>query len=291
MLEATLEQLAPPSELQEAPSTEEAPPQEEALEPSSDLQEFLQSQGLAEAESQDEPSGDSTEDEDEAWIASLPEDQRERARTLVEAKRETQLQQEQAEQGRKQQVSQAQRQRYQNVQAALGQYLEQFTTGQREFTAEDAQRIRNTFNNYNNDILAILREEPETIQNETRSSFLAGLSQAAQTVLPASQGKAFKDKQFKSSADFLKEVISAARADYVSAKEQKAKVAEALLKYENELIKKGKLTGPAARGVGTNNVARVTGKRTPAEIIDDPDSSFEDKDEAFKSLYGISYPR
>ena len=295
-MEATLqEQLeAPLSESPETtPSTQEAPPEQEVLQPSTELQEFLQSQGLAEESKPDGTPSDGEDgvDEDEQWVASLPENQQAKARELLETKRETRRQEDEAKETARLRGLETQRNRYANTQAALDAYFQPVISGQREFSSEDLQRLKATFNNYNNDILALVREEPQALQERARQSFLGSLTKAAVSVLPASQKEAIEKGDFKSPDDFLKKVVAAARDGWDSPATTKAKIADALLKYENELIKKNRLSGPAGKAPGAQNTSRPSGQRKAEEVIDDPTATFEEKNEAFKSLYGIEFPR
>lgn len=293
-MEATLEQLnALPSETPESPNTEVSPPVEEPLQPSSDLQEFLQSQGIADAapEGDDPSAGDEAADELETWIATLPEEAREKARELATEKRQKEKDEADAREQTRLRGLQTQRERYQSTGAALREYFKPIVEGQREFSQQDLDRLLATFNNYNNDILSLVREEPQAVQQQARATFIATQNKALEKVLPQATYEPFKEKTFSSSEEFLKEVVSAARKDYKSPAQHNAAVKEALLKYEDKLIKAGRLNTPAGRAPASQNVSKPSGTRSPAEILDDPTSTSDEKEAAFEQLYGIKYPR
>ena len=123
-------------------------------------------------------------------------------------------------------------------------------------------------------------------------NFVDGLYASIAEVLPQSQRQPFLEGRDKHTSyadalvDYKKAVLAEARTGYVSEKEAKKQAAEAVRTFGAELQKKGLLSGSKTISTDTSVSSSRNGV-APDKVLEDVNTSREDKSRAFEKKYGF----
>jgi hypothetical protein len=93
-------------------------------------------------------------------------------------------------------------------------------------------------------------------------------------------------EKFGNTAEFFSKFVEGARKGYVPEKDVEAKVKTALTDFKAYLDGKGITPGSKKVPGDSNNSTGARGK-TPDSVLEDPTSSWEDRDKAFEKKYGF----
>lgn len=253
---AVLEDQAVESPEPIAPDTApvETPAEQPPPEDNSDIEDFLQTAGLAAPEA---GSDGETEPDDRraALLQKVPEDVRGEVEELL-------AEREQVQELQRTQRTETQRLRFKQRIDSITPFLIE-----RGVSAEDAQRIVGLFNAQNSDGLEIAR-------SEATQPFITNLLEEGAKLLPASQREGFKAQKFKSGSEFAKSLVTEARKGYVTEKQAKEQAQETLKGYKKYLIDKKLLASVRSPEVSLGGGSTLTQSAEDA-ILADPNSDIK----------------
>lgn len=229
----TTEEVTPPQEAEEASNatgvadatdvTPESTPKVE--EPDEELEGYLKDKGFLE-----EPLPEVKVEDPDAWLAEIPKSQRERVKTMHEREQRGMEQQ-------KLQQTEQQRAVFTSLINTIDNHLRQALAGQ---VSLDPQAVLGRMKTAHDQLSRLVET---TTMERLSESWAQGLKEKVVEMAPSSERDRIRNQEFKGYQDLLAEARDMARKGYVSEREHKAGVAEALRDYQRDLRKKGFLPG------------------------------------------------